>query len=85
MKLFETSPNWTNVYYFSDDHGYVVEPACGVSLAVVYENLLPRVLEEEGYSSGDGPIVIVVCGGSDLTPDSLLQLRTDFGLEKIGA
>ena len=51
-----------------------------MTLASVYKNLLPDVLHEAGHSSTDGPIVLVVCGGSDLTPESMRQLGNDFGL-----
>jgi hypothetical protein len=59
-----------------------VEPACGVSLAAIYSNLLPLVLEEHGHDSTSGPIVIIVCGGSDVTPYMLMDYIKMFNLDQ---
>lgn len=48
-----------------DDHSFCVEPACGVSLSVVYEGLLPEILKKNGHDLGEGPVVVLVCGGND--------------------
>jgi L-serine/L-threonine ammonia-lyase len=61
----------------SEDHGMMVEPACGVTLAAVYSNILPAILEREGYSSA-GPIVLIVCGGSDITLEVLRSYEDKY-------
>ena len=48
---------------FLDDHRVLVEPACGASLALVYE----RSAALDAYAA---PLVIV-CGGATATPDQL--------------
>ena len=48
---------------FITDHRVVVEPACGASLAAVYDN----VPELEGFKS----VMVVVCGGVTATVDQL--------------
>lgn len=48
---------------FLADHRMLVEPACGVSLAAVYEN----VPELERF----GTILIIVCGGATATVDQI--------------
>lgn len=48
---------------FLDDHRILVEPACGASLAVVYDT--PERLAE--FSS----ILVIVCGGATMTADQL--------------
>lgn len=63
---------------FSDDQGFLVEPSCGVTLASVYSGLLPSVLESTGYHS-EGPIVLVVCGGSDVNQEILEDFKNTFG------
>jgi L-serine/L-threonine ammonia-lyase len=50
---------------FLADHRILVEPACGASLAVVYEN--PSALEEFGT------VVVVVCGGATCTIDQIRE------------
>ena len=68
------------VCFFLDDHGILVEPSCGVSLATIYSNALPGLLDENGFDSKAGPIVIIVCGGSDITPEILLDYVKMFDL-----
>jgi L-serine/L-threonine ammonia-lyase len=50
-------------YRFVDEQRLLVEPACGAALAACYQRRLPR---------SDGPVVVVVCGGSGV---SLAQLH----------
>jgi L-serine/L-threonine ammonia-lyase len=48
---------------FLDDQRVLVEPACGASLAAVYEG----AAELEGFDS----VLVVVCGGVTTTLDKL--------------
>ncbi|MBD3895006.1 pyridoxal-phosphate dependent enzyme [Halomonas sp. ML-15] len=52
---------------FLDDHRILVEPACGASLAVVYEN----APELKAFSN----VLVVVCGGATFTIDQIRQLE----------
>jgi len=46
---------------FADDHRILVEPACGASLAILYEKgLLKRLLPN---LNKDSKVVVIVCGG----------------------
>lgn len=54
---------------FADDHRLLVEPACGAALAPVYAGDLP----------GEGPVVVVVCGGAGATLDALAGWRAAVG------
>ena len=51
---------------FMQDHGIVVEPACGVALAAVYE----KVAALSGYKT----VLVIVCGGVGSTADDLVEL-----------
>ncbi len=51
---------------FLQDHGVVVEPACGVALAAVYE----KTPELSGYKT----LLVIVCGGVGSTVDHLVEL-----------
>ncbi|ODM94350.1 L-serine dehydratase/L-threonine deaminase [Orchesella cincta] len=64
----------------ADDHGFLVEPSCGVALAAIYCNLLPEVMESRGYSTETGPIIIIVCGGSNISHGTLKELANMFEL-----
>ncbi len=50
---------------FADDHRVLVEPACGASLAAVYERAEPL--------RGRESVLIIVCGGAGVTRDLLDQ------------
>ena len=50
---------------FLDDHGVLVDPACGASLALAYD----RVPELERYSR----VLVIVCGGSGATAHQLRE------------
>ncbi|KAF2014346.1 serine family amino acid catabolism-related protein [Aaosphaeria arxii CBS 175.79] len=53
---------------FADDERIMVEPACGVSVALCYGGRLKKVLPE---LKEDSTVVIVVCGGSNVTAQML--------------
>jgi len=63
---------------FADDHAILVEPSCGATLAVVYSKHLPALLESN--ANLNGPCCLVVCGGSDTTPEILNDFARQFGL-----
>ncbi len=56
---------------FSTDHRLLVEPACGVSLAAVYN---PHPLLQ-----GRKNILVIVCGGAGVTIAQLLEWQEKFG------
>ncbi|MBI9076287.1 MAG: pyridoxal-phosphate dependent enzyme [Desulfatibacillum sp.] len=57
---------------FADDRKILVEPACGASLAVAYDNL--AVLKEARM------VVVIVCGGIGVTLNRMWQWKKDFNL-----
>jgi len=59
---------------FAVDHRYLVEAACGATLAIGYDNLL------EDIPSG-GPVVLIVCGGNMATPGMLAKWAKQTGAE----
>jgi L-serine/L-threonine ammonia-lyase len=56
---------------FLDDHRLLVEPACGASLAAIYDRC--------GFLRGRGPVVVEVCGGAGVSLDLLVQWDRDVG------
>lgn len=52
---------------FADEYRTIVEPACGASLSVVYDQ--PELLQ--AYQN----IIVIVCGGSAVTLDQLFQWK----------
>ena len=61
----------------ADDERLLVEVACGVSVAVCYEEgLLKGLLPGLGK---EGKVVIVVCGGSNVSLEMLMEWRERYG------
>ncbi|MGH0142335.1 UNVERIFIED_CONTAM: hypothetical protein FKN15_039230 [Acipenser sinensis] len=70
---------------FVDDEKILVEPACGAALAAVYCNTI-RKLQGEGKLSRDlESVVIVVCGGNNITLGQLQRLKEQLGMPSLTA
>ena len=61
----------------ADDERILVELACGVTLALCYGGRLKRALGRPVRK--DEKVVIVVCGGSNVTTGIMEQWRQEFG------
>lgn len=57
---------------FANDHRFLVEPACGAALAVVYEKR--EILQQ--YNN----VVVILCGGSGVNLPLLEKWKKEFGL-----
>lgn len=66
---------------FVDDEKILVEPACGAALAVVYSNVVQRLQKEGKLKAELGPVVIVVCGGNNITLGQLARLKDQLGIQ----
>jgi len=68
---------------FAEEERMLVEPACGASLAIIYEDLLKTIMEGEAASEHikeDTKVIVVVCGGSTVGLEMLLKYKEEFGL-----
>ena len=61
----------------ADDHRVLVEPACGAALSAVYGG----TCEALRGLTGDGPVVVEVCGGAIIDRKTLAGYAAQFGLE----
>ncbi|KAF8477014.1 pyridoxal-phosphate dependent enzyme [Kalaharituber pfeilii] len=61
---------------FAEEERCMVEAACGASLAVCYEGVLRKVVK--GLSKED-TVVVVVCGGSNISLEMLEGYRKTYG------
>lgn len=59
----------------ADDERLIVEPACGVSVAVCYDGRLRKLLPQ---LKEDSKVVVIVCGGSDITLETLCHFREKY-------
>ena len=50
---------------FATDQRILVEPACGAALSAVYTGLINKLQDK----MGEGPVVVVVCGGNIVNVD----------------
>lgn len=75
---------------FLDEERFLVEPACGVSLAPVYRDNLRTTIFGKDSVTGDWngdeewttkKIVVVVCGGSNITAGILESYKDRFGVK----
>jgi len=62
---------------FADDERILVELACGVTIALCYGGRLKKALGRPVRR--DEKVVIVVCGGSNVTTGIMEQWRQEFG------
>lgn len=60
----------------ADDERILVEAACGLNVAVCYNGRLKKLLPE---LTPESKVVIVVCGGSNVTLATLLAYRKEYG------
>jgi len=65
---------------FVDDEKILVEPACGAALAAVYCGIIRRLQKEGKLSQELGPVVIVVCGGNNISMEQLWRLKKQLGM-----
>ncbi|XP_071618986.1 serine dehydratase-like [Heliangelus exortis] len=69
------------VELFLDDERMLVQPACGATLALLYEGRLQRLQREGRLPTPLGSVVVVVCGGSSIQLAQLQALKRQVGLE----
>lgn len=66
---------------FVDDEKTLVEPACGAALAAVYSRVVGK-LQREGKLSAPLPsLVVIVCGGSNISLAQLWALKEQLGMK----
>ena len=58
---------------FANDQRLLVEPACGAALSAIYSGLVKDMKNE----LGEGPVVMVVCGGNIVTPDLIEMWKNE--------
>lgn len=61
----------------ADDERLMVEMACGVNVALCYDGRLEKVLGRKVRP--EEKVVIVLCGGSNVTFDMLSKWKDEFG------
>ena len=62
----------------ADDERILVEPACGVSAVLCWDGRLKKALPK---LQPESKVVVVVCGGSNITLEMLVEYRKKYGME----
>ncbi|KAF1987705.1 tryptophan synthase beta subunit-like PLP-dependent enzyme [Aulographum hederae CBS 113979] len=74
-------------YRFADEERILVELSCGVSLAMCWDGRLAKYFEEKigrNLEKSDR-VVMVVCGGSNISLETILKYKVDYGLSDDGS
>lgn len=58
----------------------MVEPACGAALAAVYGDTIKRLQAEDKLPQHLGPVVVVVCGGNNISMEQLHRLKKQLSM-----
>ena len=61
----------------ADDERLLVEPACGVNVALCYDGRLKKFLPD---LTPESKVVIILCGGATVTLETLIEWRDKYGL-----
>ncbi|XP_059139051.1 L-serine dehydratase/L-threonine deaminase-like isoform X2 [Physella acuta] len=64
---------------FAEDHRFLVEPACGASLAAIYSNIVKQLVTEQKLSDVTS-VLVVVCGGSIVSTSVMEAWRQEYGI-----
>uniref|UniRef100_A0A8C7Z765 L-serine deaminase n=1 Tax=Oryzias sinensis TaxID=183150 RepID=A0A8C7Z765_9TELE len=68
------------VDHFVDDEKILVEPACGAALSAVYSHIIRKLQNEGKLAKELGPVVVVVCGGNNISMKELRKLKKQLGM-----
>ncbi|KAH0625438.1 hypothetical protein JD844_014955 [Phrynosoma platyrhinos] len=66
---------------FVDDEKILVEPACGAALTSVYSQVVQRLQAEGKLSPQLDSLVVIVCGGNNITLAELQHLKEQLGIQ----
>lgn len=61
----------TACFRFLDDHRTLVEPACGATLSVLYDQKLPLTATDQ--------VLVIVCGGASISLEQLSRYAQELG------
>ncbi|XP_068127590.1 L-serine dehydratase/L-threonine deaminase [Hyperolius riggenbachi] len=70
---------------FLDDEKMLVEPACGAALAAVYSDTIGKLQKQGKLSSSLHSVVVIVCGGNNITLSQLFRLKEQLEVESVSA
>ncbi|XP_056677675.1 L-serine dehydratase/L-threonine deaminase [Monodelphis domestica] len=66
---------------FVDDEKMLVEPACGAALTAIYSKVVQKLQAEGKLPAKLSSVVVIVCGGSNISLDQLQELKRQLGMK----
>lgn len=66
---------------FADDHRFLVSPSAGAALSSVYTGMLSKLQQEGKLPQGKLNVVVVVCGGNEVTLKEVDTWKEKFHLK----
>ena len=66
-------------WHLADEERLIIEPACGVSVAMCYDGRLKELLP---HLSRESKVVVIVCGGLDIMLQTLCQFKEKYSEEE---
>ena len=64
----------------ADDHRVLIPPSCGAALTAVYCDVIAK-LQKSGQLPGNlENVVVIVCGGSEVTLETIKKWKEEFKL-----
>lgn len=62
----------------ADDHRVLIPPSCGAAVASVYSDIIPELQKSGQLPNKLDNVVIIVCGGSEVTLETIKKWRGEF-------
>eukprot|EP00058_Branchiostoma_floridae_P005257 XP_002590745.1 hypothetical protein BRAFLDRAFT_78159 [Branchiostoma floridae] len=79
--MYTIDSGWTRFRgQIRDDERLLVEPACGAALAAIYSPVISRLQDQGRLPGGVTSVVVVVCGGNNITLKQLETWKGQLGL-----
>ncbi|KAI9841203.1 MAG: hypothetical protein M1837_000930 [Sclerophora amabilis] len=77
--VFSDAEAAMGAWNFATDERILVEVGCGVCLALCYDDRLRKNLLNNNDLTSNSRVVIIVCGGSNVTAEKLVEYKERFG------
>lgn len=64
--------------HLADDHRVLIPPSCGAAVAAVYSDVIPELQKSGQLPRKLDNVVIIVCGGSEVSLETIKKWRGEF-------
>ena len=64
----------------ADDHRVLIPPSCGAAVSAVYSDIIPELRKSGQLPSKLENVVIIVCGGSEVSLETIKKWREEYNV-----